>query len=237
MQKIVVDTNVLVSALIRRSYPYRIVYELFLEGKVHLCISKQLMQEYRDVLLRLKFAQFQDFFSKADLLLAAIEIRALKFHPNIKLNILSDKDDNMILELADESLADFVITGNTNDFTFPYYRQTKRAHFNLSLHHNWRVRHCERSEAIQMFYFLDCFTAFIMTLFVTPRSRTVVIARSVATKQSRVREKVLDCFVAALLAMTTGRERGVTKSVIIRSRFDFQKHKCNDALCLIIRHL
>jgi hypothetical protein len=34
-----------------------------------------------------------------------------------------------------------------------------------------------------------------MTLFVTPRSRPVVIARSVATKQSRVREKVLDCFV------------------------------------------
>jgi hypothetical protein len=31
----------------------------------------------------------------------------------------------MILELADECVADFVITGNTNDFTFPEYKQTK----------------------------------------------------------------------------------------------------------------
>jgi hypothetical protein len=31
----------------------------------------------------------------------------------------------MILELADECLADFIITGNTNDFTFPTYKQTK----------------------------------------------------------------------------------------------------------------
>jgi predicted nucleic acid-binding protein len=31
----------------------------------------------------------------------------------------------MVLELADECLADFVITGNTTDFTFPTYKQTK----------------------------------------------------------------------------------------------------------------
>jgi len=41
------------------------------------------------------------------------------------LNIISDKDDNKIVELADESNADFIITGNTNDFTFPKYKNTK----------------------------------------------------------------------------------------------------------------
>lgn len=30
-----------------------------------------------------------------------------------------------ILELADECSADFIITGNTNDFTFSAYKQTK----------------------------------------------------------------------------------------------------------------
>ena len=64
MQKIIIDTNVIVSALIQRSYPYHIIYDLF-------------------------------------------------------------KDDNKILELADECSADFIITGNTNDFTFPQYKQTK----------------------------------------------------------------------------------------------------------------
>lgn len=31
----------------------------------------------------------------------------------------------MILELADKCLADFIITGNTTDFTFPTYKNTK----------------------------------------------------------------------------------------------------------------
>jgi predicted nucleic acid-binding protein len=31
----------------------------------------------------------------------------------------------MILELADECSADFIITGNTNDFTFSTYKRTK----------------------------------------------------------------------------------------------------------------
>jgi len=43
----------------------------------------------------------------------------------IKLDLISDANDNMILELADECLADFVITGNSNDFTFPIYKNTK----------------------------------------------------------------------------------------------------------------
>ena len=46
------------------------------------------------------------------------------FKPKIKLDILKDKPDNMILELADVSLADFIITGNTNDFTISHYRNT-----------------------------------------------------------------------------------------------------------------
>jgi len=31
----------------------------------------------------------------------------------------------MILELVDECFADYIITGNTNDFTFSMYKQTK----------------------------------------------------------------------------------------------------------------
>ena len=43
----------------------------------------------------------------------------------ISLDIISDKDDNKILELADVCMADYIITGNTNDFTFPTYKQTQ----------------------------------------------------------------------------------------------------------------
>ena len=64
-------------------------------------------------------------FEQTESLLADIEAKATKYYPTITLELISDNDDNMILELADECNADFVITGNTTDFTFTTYKQTK----------------------------------------------------------------------------------------------------------------
>ena len=125
MQKIVIDTNIIVSALIQRSYPFRIINDLFLENTFQLCISDELMAEYYEVLSRPKFAKFHDFFTRAEVLLVNIEMKSKKYVRKIKLDLISDVDDNMILELADECLADFVITGNTTDFTFPSYKLTR----------------------------------------------------------------------------------------------------------------
>jgi putative PIN family toxin of toxin-antitoxin system len=125
MQKIVIDTNVFVSSLIQRGYPNLIINNLFIEQKFQLCISEELLAEYYEVLARPKFSKFQDFFIRAEVLLVEIELKATMYIPTISLDLISDVDDNMILELADECLADFVITGNTTDFTFPIYKQTK----------------------------------------------------------------------------------------------------------------
>ncbi len=125
MQKIVIDTNVLVSALIQRSYPNLIIYELFIDGKIQLCVSDELIAEYYEVLSRPKFARFHDFFIRAEILLAEIVLKAVNYQPTIQLELITDEDDNMILELADECQADFIVTGNTNDFTFSAYKQTK----------------------------------------------------------------------------------------------------------------
>ena len=112
MQKVVIDTNVIISSLIQKSFPYKIVNELFIEGKITLCISETLMTEYYEVLRRPKFASYHDFVAKAELLLADIEKRATMYFPQVSIDLLSDKDDNMILELADTCSADYIITGN-----------------------------------------------------------------------------------------------------------------------------
>jgi uncharacterized protein len=125
MQKLVIDTNVFVSALIQRSFPFLIMNELFIEGKVQLCLSDDLLKEYYEVLSRKKFAKYPQFQNKTETLIADIESKALKFVPKSKLSIISDKDDNKLLELAIESKADFIITGNTNDFTMKKYKRTK----------------------------------------------------------------------------------------------------------------
>lgn len=125
MQKLVIDTNVFVSALIQRSYPYLIISELLVEGRIELCISDALLEEYYAVLNRKKFAKYLDFLNKAEILTADIESKSIRFTPKKKLTIISDKDDNKLLELADECKADFLITGNTNDFTIKKYKRTK----------------------------------------------------------------------------------------------------------------
>lgn len=125
MQRIVIDTNVIVSSLIQLGYPNLIIKELFIEQKFELCISEELLAEYYEVLARPRFSKFQDFFIRAEALLVEIVSKATMYAPAITLDLISDGDDNMILELADECLADFIITGNTTDFTFPTYKKTK----------------------------------------------------------------------------------------------------------------
>lgn len=125
MQKVIVDTNVLVSALIQRNYPNFILYNYVFENLVEICLSDELFEEYLAVLNRPKFIKYPDFVNKAEIVLAQIESKAIKFSPTQRFNIIEDNADNRLLELAVESKADFIITGNTNDFTMKDFRGTK----------------------------------------------------------------------------------------------------------------
>jgi predicted nucleic acid-binding protein len=49
----------------------------------------------------------------------------LFYEPTTLVNIIKDKSDNKLLELADESVADFLITGNSVDFTISQYKNTQ----------------------------------------------------------------------------------------------------------------
>jgi len=123
--RLILDTNVLVSALIQHNYPYFIVDRVLADSSLQLCISEQLFTEYLDVLNRDKFSRFADFHARAQTLLADIESRAFKFTPTSSVDILSDNADNRLLELAETCQADYIVTGNTNDFTMTEYKGTK----------------------------------------------------------------------------------------------------------------
>jgi uncharacterized protein len=125
MQKVIIDTNIIISALIQHSYPYFIVHDYLFEGLIVLCISEDLFCEYLDVLNRPKFKKYPDFISKAEFVLAQIEDKAMTFEPKTKIEIISDNNDNKLLELAVESKADFIITGNSKDFTFNEFHGTR----------------------------------------------------------------------------------------------------------------
>ncbi len=84
MRKIVIDTNVIVSSIIQRGYPNLIVNDLCFEQKFQLCISEELLAEYYEVLAKPKFLKFEEFFFRAEALLAEIEAKATKFFANEK---------------------------------------------------------------------------------------------------------------------------------------------------------
>jgi len=125
MQRVVIDTNVLVSALIQRPYPYHIISNIIEDRNMQWCISEMTFQEYQSVLTRARFSRYPGFISKAELLLASVETIAIMIKPEIRLKIINDDGDNRFLELALESKADFLITGNTADFTMANYKQTR----------------------------------------------------------------------------------------------------------------
>jgi putative PIN family toxin of toxin-antitoxin system len=125
MQKVVIDTNVIVSALIQKSYPFFIINDLVLNDLIDVCISEEVMEEYFAVLHRKKFLKYPEFVVNAEAFLIAIEYWAAKFKPKNRLTILKDPGDNKFLELSKECHADFLITGNTNDFTMRKFGKTK----------------------------------------------------------------------------------------------------------------
>ena len=124
MQKIILDTNVIVSSLIQKSYPYLIVDYCF-DGHATICVSNPILIEYLEVLRRPKFARFPDFKINADFLIARLSEISEIYEPKIKLNIIKDEPDNRLLELADSSKAEFIITGNTKDFTMQIHNKTR----------------------------------------------------------------------------------------------------------------
>jgi len=124
MRKIILDTNVIVSALIQKNYPY-LILDYCIEGNAIICISNPILQEYIEVLGRPKFARFPDFKTNADFLIARISEISEFYEPINELKIIKDEADNRLLELADISKADFIITGNTNDFTINTFKETR----------------------------------------------------------------------------------------------------------------
>ena len=123
--RLILDTNVLVSANIQRSYPYFIVDRLFADLNIELCISDELFTEYVEVLNREKFARFPDFHTKAQTLLSDIKNYGVRFTPTAKVDLIRDEPDNRLLELAEACSADYLVTGNTNDFKMTQYKETR----------------------------------------------------------------------------------------------------------------
>jgi putative PIN family toxin of toxin-antitoxin system len=111
--RVVLDTNILISALLKPHGLEAKAVRLALDGSVVAYVSAELWDEYRDVLSRKKFAPVR---VAADELLAQLETRIIRAQPSSRVALSRDHDDNRVLECAQEARADYLVTGNLRHF-------------------------------------------------------------------------------------------------------------------------
>ena len=111
--KIVLDTNVLVSALLRpQSLPARVL-DLILARQVTLVLDQRIFAEYQEVLYRPEFTFPAD---QVDDLLRFVW-QSSERAQTVPLPIrLPDPDDVMFIEVAVSGLANALVTGNLKHF-------------------------------------------------------------------------------------------------------------------------
>jgi putative PIN family toxin of toxin-antitoxin system len=116
VHKVIIDTNIIISAVIGRGYSYRIIDELISKSRIELHLSNEILSEYWRVIRYPRFSKYTEFVDDATKVIEQIKSLASLFTPDIKLQVSKDESDNRILELAVFSKANFIITGNLKDF-------------------------------------------------------------------------------------------------------------------------
>ena len=120
--RVVIDTNVLVSAFVYGGNPRRVL-ELVLSGDIEMAISEPLAQELRDVLLREQFDLTPQLVRTAITEIGALaELVVPRKHHAV---IDSDPSDNVVLDCALEAGADYIVSGDAHLISLKRFGKAK----------------------------------------------------------------------------------------------------------------
>jgi putative PIN family toxin of toxin-antitoxin system len=119
--RLVIDTNILVSAALKPDGLQRTVLVLAMTKPARLYATQAILSEYREVVARREFKIRRGLRHK---LLQLIENHAQLVNPVRALQVTKDPDDNKFLECADAARADYLITGNQRHFP-RFWKKTK----------------------------------------------------------------------------------------------------------------
>ena len=113
MIRVVLDTNIVVSALLQPLGPSGHIFLFALGNSIQMCVSGGIYAEYEEVIRRPRLKRSPDIVDAA---LRAIRENAFWVRPAIALNVCTDPDDDIFLECAQASQADYLVTGNLRHF-------------------------------------------------------------------------------------------------------------------------
>ena len=113
MIRVVLDTNIIVSALLQPLGPPAQVFTLAIGGSLQLCVSGKIYAEYEEVISRPRFQRPEDVIAAT---LQAIRDKSFWVRPAEAIRACADPDDDMFLECAQAGQADYLVTGNLKHF-------------------------------------------------------------------------------------------------------------------------
>lgn len=119
--RLVIDTNILVSAALKPASLQRTTLLLAISKPARFYVSPPILEEYRDVLSRTELGIRKGLRSQ---LLQLIKNHSHLVAPTKPLWVASDPDDNAFLECCDAARADYLITGNKKHFP-EFWKSTK----------------------------------------------------------------------------------------------------------------
>lgn len=113
MRRLIVDTNLWISALLKAPFRQRLETVLF-HSDVQLLISPALLDEFTRVAVRDKFRKYFTVEQALQLLELVREL-AVSIQPHSEVKASPDPDDNFLLALALDGHADVLLSGNKKD--------------------------------------------------------------------------------------------------------------------------
>jgi putative PIN family toxin of toxin-antitoxin system len=122
MLRVVYDTNVIVSAVLKAESLPAALLVAALRDRVTLCVSQTLLDEYEAVLHRPKFGFRAE---SVEALLRDIAAHSLLVHPVERIMDGVDAGDAHVLECAVAAQARFLVTGNIKHFPAPIFRHIR----------------------------------------------------------------------------------------------------------------
>jgi uncharacterized protein len=119
--RLVIDTNVVISAAIKPESLQRTTFLLAITKPARLYVSLPILEEYAEVLSRPELHIRRGLRQQ---LLQLIKNHSHIVAPSRRLEVASDPDDNVFLECADAAKADYLVTGNQKHFPI-FWKKTK----------------------------------------------------------------------------------------------------------------
>jgi len=109
--RIVLDTNILIGALITKGSPPDELYRAWLRGEIELVTSTEQMAELAEVLARPRLQKYLDA-DEAAAIIENIDTRALILDAPPEVELSPDPKDNPILAAAIAGKAELIVSGD-----------------------------------------------------------------------------------------------------------------------------